>query len=83
MAEDNQMQKLRTELGRAYRALHGLYASYARGVQPSNTMVGYHSITIAAAARFVNEGSLDGTDYFIGKSVDILHDALKPQSGST
>lgn len=70
---------LETELGRAYRALHGFYAVFARGEPPNKAMLGYHSTTIAAAARFVNGGSLDGSKYFEGKSVDVLHDALKPQ----
>jgi hypothetical protein len=37
----------------------------------------YHSPTICADARFVHEGALDGSEYFIGKSVDVLHAALR------
>lgn len=77
--ESDKAARLEIELGRAYRALHGFYACYAKGERPNDAMLGYHSLTIAAAARFVNQGALDGAEYFIGKSVDVLHDAMKPQ----
>lgn len=67
---------LKEELGRAYRAVHGFYNAHRDGKPPSDAMVGYHTPTIAAAARFVREGSLEGTNYFIGKHVSVLHEAL-------
>jgi hypothetical protein len=66
----------KTELERAYRALRGLYGAVAKGEMPDKTALAYHSPTLAAAARFVHEGALDGSGYFIGKNVSVLHDAL-------
>ena len=66
----------KTELERAYRALRGLYGAIAQGEMPDKALMGYHSPTRAAAARFVHEGELDGSEYFIGKDVSVLHDAL-------
>lgn len=68
--------ELEIELGRAYRALRGLYGQIAKDQMPDKTMLAYHSPTIAAALRFVHEGELDGSQYFIGKPVSVLHDAL-------
>lgn len=67
---------LEEELGRAWRALH-VYAATARtGVQPTDATRAYHEITVAAAKRFVLDGVFDGTAYFIGKPVEVLHDTL-------
>lgn len=79
IARETDIENLQKELGRAYRALHGFHAAYAKGERLSDATVAYHSLTIAAAARFVNHGALDGADYFVGKNVSVLHDALKPQ----
>jgi hypothetical protein len=47
---------------------------------PTETMLGYHSPTIAAATRFMNEGALDGSEYFIGKPVSVMHAALRGEA---
>jgi len=65
-----------TELERAYRAISGFYTAAQNGTVPDKTMLAYHSPTIAAACRFVKTGELDGSDYFIGKPVEVLHEAL-------
>lgn len=69
-------ERVRKELERAYRALRGMYSAVAKGRVPDSTMLAYHAPTIAASIRYVNEGALDGADYFIGKPVDVLHSAL-------
>ncbi len=74
---ENEMERLRTELGRAYRALHAFAFAYRYGKLLNETAVMYHSPTIGAAARFVHGGALDGSEYFIGKSADVLHAALR------
>ncbi len=67
---------LEEELGRAWRALHG-YAQAARaGVTLSVATRAYHEPTVAAAKRFVLDGAFDGTAYFIGKPVEVLHETL-------
>lgn len=68
------MDQLRTELGRAYRCIQGMHNALTRGI--SFNAEAYHSPTIGAAKRFVFEGALDGSEYFIGKPVDLLHKAL-------
>lgn len=68
---------LRTELGRAYRALAAYAHANAKGEPLSDAAVAYHSLTEAAAKRFVNHGALDGSEYFISKHVDVLHAALR------
>lgn len=72
MTED----KLKLELERAYRALRGLWTVAQKGELPDKTMLAYHSPTIAAACRYVETGELDGSEYFVGKPVDVLHEAL-------
>lgn len=67
---------LKVELERAYRALRGLYGCAVNGRAPDKTMLAYHSLAIGASLRFVNEGALDGTAYFIGKPASVLHDVL-------
>lgn len=67
----------RAELERAYRALHGFYHAHRQGKLLDKTTLAYHSPTIGAAARFIHEGSLDGSAYFEGKPVSVLHDALR------
>lgn len=74
---NNEMERLRTELGRAYRALHAFAFADRDGKRLNETAVMYHSPTIGAAARFVHEGALDGSEYFIWKTVDVLHAALR------
>lgn len=65
-----------TELERAYRAIRGFYTAAQQGTLPDKTMLAYHSPTIAAACRFVKTGNLDGSEYFVGKPIEILHEAL-------
>lgn len=65
------VQHLQEELGRAYRAVLG----FSREVN-DGTMMAYHLPTLAAAKRFVYEGSFDGSVYFDGRSVDTLRAAL-------
>lgn len=72
MSED----QMKTELERAYRAIRGFWAAAQKGESPTKTMLAYHSPTIAAACRFVDTGEMDGSEYFIGKSVKVLHEAL-------
>ncbi|MCR6496184.1 hypothetical protein LJB71_08140 [Thermomonas sp. S9] len=79
---ENELEHLRTELGRAYRALHAYTNAHAKGEPLSDAAVGYHSLTEAAAKRFVNHGALDGSEYFIGKSVDVLHAALRGEEAT-
>lgn len=71
--------RLTNELERAYRAIRGFYTFAKEGKTPDEGMLSYHVLTIGAACRFVAEGALDGADYFIGKPVDVLHNALDPK----
>lgn len=71
-----------TELERAYRAIRGFYTAAQKGALPDKTMLAYHSPTIAAACRFVKTGELDGSEYFTGKPVDVLHEALGNSAGT-
>ena len=68
---------LRKELERAYRCICGFHTALRKGELLDKTTTAYHSPTIAAARRFAIEGKLDGAEYFIGKKVDVLHNALK------
>lgn len=74
--KDFRIAYLEQELGRAYRALLGYSNAAAKGEAPDSAMRAYHSPTVAAAKRFVYEEALDGTAYFDGKSVEVLHKAL-------
>jgi len=74
---ENELERLRTELGRAYNALVAYTNARDRGAPLPDHAIAYHSLTEAAAKRFVNHGALDGSEYFIGKSVDVLHAALR------
>jgi len=74
---ENEIERLRYELGRAYRALAAYTLAYAKNEPLNDAAIEYHSLTEAAAKRFVNHGALDGSEYFIGKSVDVLHAALR------
>jgi len=74
---ENELEHLRTELERAYRALAAYTNARDRGEPLPDHAVAYHSLTEAAAKQFVNSGALDGSEYFIGKSVDVLHAALR------
>lgn len=66
--------ELKTELERAYRCIQGMHNALIRG---SEFPMHYHALTIAAAKRFVYEDALDGSEYFTGKPVDVLHAALR------
>lgn len=68
---------MQEELERAYRCISGLYVSIQKGRLPPDDVLAYQSPVIGAARRFVVEGQLDGSKYFDGKSVDVLHAALK------
>jgi len=68
------IERHRAELGRTYRCIQGMYHSLTTGKEFN---LGYHAPTVAAAKRFVFEGHLDGSEYFMGKSVDVLHAALR------
>jgi hypothetical protein len=70
-------ERLKVELGRAYRAVRGLYSCVVKGKIPDQTMLAYHQPTIGAAIRFVEEGSIEGTEYFIGKHISVLHAVIE------
>ena len=69
------LAQARTEQGRAYRCIQGMHNALTLGI--SFAAEAYHAPTIGAAKRFVFENALDGSDYFMGKPVDVLHAALK------
>lgn len=71
-----EVKRLTTELGRAYRCVWGFFTSRRRKELLDDTAMAYHSLTAGAAGRYVNYESLDGSDYFIGKHVSVLHEAL-------
>lgn len=66
----------RVELGRAYRCIQSMHNAL-NAAQLDFPASGYHAPIIGAAKRFIFEGELDGSDYFIGKSVEVLHAALR------
>lgn len=70
-------EQLEEELAKAYRALRGLYGRVVNGTTPDKAMVAYHSPTLGAALRFVNYGQMDGSAYFVGKHISVLHDTLR------
>lgn len=70
------VEELKDELAKAYRALRGIYGRVVNN-QPVDPIVGYHSLTLGAAIRFVNEHSIEGTKYFIGKDVSVLQETLE------
>lgn len=67
-------QELVIELQRAYRCIQGMHKALTTGTEFA---VWYHAPTLGAAKRFVYQGELDGSAYFEGKQVSVLHDALK------
>ena len=73
-SRDDEIERLRQELGRAYRAIQGLWNAR---VNHTPFPEGYHAPTIAAARRFITDDSLEGAAYFEGKQVDVLHEVLK------
>lgn len=81
-------RELEQELERAYRAIMGFDTARREGKPLDGTAYAYHGPTIAAARRFVREGMLDGSGYFIGKHVNVLRAALdlplvpEPKPGS-
>lgn len=72
-----EIERLRDELGIAYRALGAYALAHRRGTRLPAHAVAYHSLAEGAAARFKQNASLDGARYFLGKSVDVLHEALR------
>ena len=75
-AYEMEIGRLQTELGKAYRVVHGFYSKLRKNERPDPAMLAYHSMTLAAAGRFVREGSLDGSNYFEGKPVEIMKQEL-------
>lgn len=75
--------RLRIELERAYRALRGFWTFACKEEVPDRSMLAYHSMTIGAACRFVDEGDIAGSNFFEGKPVAILHDALSMRKMTT
>lgn len=71
----NLLSTARAELGRAYRCIQAMHNGLT-AIQADFPGNGYHTPIIAAAKRFVWEGAIDGSDYFIGKHVDVLRAAL-------
>lgn len=71
----------KVELEKAYRCIRGLFGCIAAGKTPDRTMVAYHALTLGAALRFVNEGKLDGSAYFIGKPVEVLRETMRGYGG--
>ena len=71
----------KTELERAYRAIRGIYGRVAMGNKLTPEMLAYHSLTLAAAMRYVGEGELDGSAYFIGKTPETLQHYLRRYNG--
>lgn len=67
------LAQARGEQERAYRCIQGMHNAMNKGTPFDE---GYHSLTLGAAKRFVFEGALDGSDYFVGKKVEVLHAAL-------
>jgi hypothetical protein len=74
-----EIERLTRELERAYRCIVGFSTAHRKGELLDSTAFAYHSPTIGAARRFVIEDTdeIDGADYFDGKHVSVLHDALK------
>lgn len=77
MKDADKIKWLEHELDRAYRALCGYAKAAEKGTVLGDATVAYHAPTVAAAKRWTLEGEMDGSDYFIGKPVDVLHAALK------
>lgn len=67
--------QLRIELGRAYRCIQGMHK--ALNDNPASFPEAYHAPTLGAAKRCVFEGALDGSEFFTGKPVEVLHAALR------
>ena len=72
-----ELERLRTELGRAYRLICAHENARRKGMMLADAAHAYHSLTIGAAFRHQTENALDGAEYFIGKKVDVLHAALR------
>ena len=72
-----EIDRLRDELGTAYRALSAYALAHDRGTSLPETTVIYHSLAVGAARRYGYDRSLDGARYFIGKDISVLHEALK------
>lgn len=72
----DRIEFLEKELDRAYRALCGYAKSADKGEPLGETTIAYHSPTVAAAKRHTILGETDGAEYFIGKHVSVLHEAL-------
>lgn len=72
-----EIERLTTELERAYRCISGFYTARRKGELLDVTAFTYHSPTIGAARRFIKDGALDGADYFVGKPIGVLHSAFE------
>ena len=64
------------ELDAAMRCTFWMYKKHREGVPLAKVNIGYHSPTLAAAARWVIQRAHDGRGYFFGKKVEVLHAAL-------
>lgn len=73
-------EQLEIELCRAYRCIQAMHNAM-QTLPVSSFPLAYHSLTIGAAKRFVYEGQLDGSEYFIGKPPEVLHEALTLPKG--
>lgn len=73
---DAEIVRLTLELQRAYRCIVGFHTALRKDERLNRTSVAYHLPTIGAARRFVFQDSLEGADYFEGKHISILHEAL-------
>lgn len=76
MSDQQRIADLEKELGRAYRCIRGFWTATKKNEVLAHPALTYHSPTIGAARRFVAEGSLDGSEYFVGKNIDVLHQML-------
>lgn len=66
-------EELTIELQHAYRCIQGL--NNALKELKKNTP-SHLALTVGAAKRYVYEDALDGSQYFVGKHVSVLHEAL-------
>ena len=78
---ERERDRLTTELQRAWRCVRGFHSFSQRGELPDNAFRAYHILTIAAAVRYVSERSMDGSEYFIGKDIDVVKYILDPPKG--
>ena len=66
-------EQLEVELGRAYRCIQGMHNALRNGAEFAEF---YHSPTLGAAKRYVYLSEMDGSQFFEGKPITELHEAL-------